>query len=104
MSASKMANQAMARKLQTKQAIDISKCLRTAGGDYVLDRFVDDRDYCDAAQEAWVWSIGKLLEPAETTMANGDVIILPAGTFLAALTDRHYSAGRSQIVECVWLR
>lgn len=99
-----MRNRAMADKLKARKAIDISKCRRTAGGDYLLLCFMDDVDYCDAAQEAWVWSIGKLLEPMDTTLANGDHITLPAGTYLASLSNRHYSAGESQIIECVWLR
>jgi hypothetical protein len=99
-----MRNQAMARKLKAGKAIDISSRPRTKRGDYVLAGFTDDVDYCDATQEAWVWSIGKLLEPVETTMMNGDVVILPAGTILASLDSNHYSAGQSQIIECVWLR
>lgn len=97
-------NRAMADKLRAGTAIDISKCRRTGGGDYILVSFEFDIDYCDAAQEAWVWSIGKLLEPVDTVMANGDLQTLPAGTFLAALSSKHYSAGANQIVECVWLR
>lgn len=99
-----MRNQSMLRALKARKCIDISKCERTQGGDYVLERFVDGKDYCDAAQEAWVWSIGKLLEPVETIMANGDLRTLPAGTHLARLDSNHYSAGESQVVECVWLR
>lgn len=99
-----MRNQAMARKLAKRECLDISRCERTAGGDYLLEVFRDEVDYCDAAQEAWVWSIGKLLEPADTVMANGDMRTLPAGTFLASLSSRHYSAGESQVIECVWLR
>lgn len=99
-----MRNQAMARKLKSGKAIDIASRPRTKRGDYVLDGFNDGFDYCDSMQEAWVWSIGKLLEPMETTMLNGDVVILPADTFLASLDSNHYSAGASQIIECVWLR
>jgi hypothetical protein len=99
-----MGNRRMAEKLKARQAINVSECRRTAGGDYILERFVDGLDYCDAAQEAWVWSIGKLLEPMETTLANGDQVTLAAGTYLASTSNRHYSAGESQIIECVWLR
>lgn len=99
-----MNNQAMARSLAAGHAIDISKCRRTAGGDYVLEQFVEEFDYCDAAQEAWVWSIGKLLEDADTVMQNGDRVVLPAGTFIASLSNKFYTAGKSHIIECVWLR
>lgn len=99
-----LCNRAMARKLEKGEAIDISACARTKGGDYVLERFKDDVDYCDAAQEAWVWSIGQLLEPVDTEMANGDRRELPTGTYLARLDSAHYSAEESQVVKCVWLR
>jgi hypothetical protein len=99
-----MRNQAMYRKLKARKAIDISDCARTKGGDYVLERFKEDVDYCDAAQEAWVWSIGRLLEPVDTEMTNGDRRTLPIGTYLARLDSAHYTAEESQVVKCVFLR
>ncbi|HEY1900753.1 MAG TPA: hypothetical protein VGG49_13275 [Steroidobacteraceae bacterium] len=100
-----MNNKAMERKLQDGNAIDIAGCERTSVGDYVLDRlFKDDIDYCDAAREEWVWSIGKTLVPLPAVMADGTRRVLPPGTFLASMSARHYSAGESEVTECVWLR
>lgn len=99
-----MRNQAMARKLSARKCIDVSGCRRTAAGDYILERFNDNRDYCDASTEDWIWSIGKLLRPLPSVMADGSRETLPIGTFLASTSSRHYSAGESESIECVWLR
>lgn len=101
---SHLRNRPMSEGLKKGTILDISTRPRTQGGDYVLAGFQDGKDYCDAAQEAWVWSIGKLLEDTDTVMANGDKVILPAGTYLAALNTRFYSEGKSLVHECVWLR
>lgn len=53
-----MLNKAMARKLRRGEAVDISNCPTTKEGYYILDDFFEDKDYCDAAKEAWIWSIG----------------------------------------------
>lgn len=99
-----MMNRAMEEKLAKQEAIDVSDYERTWGGIYVLPEYVDGVDYCDAVQEAWVWSIGKLLVPEEKLMADHSLRILPAGTILASLDSRFYSAGESKTVECLWLR
>lgn len=99
-----MNNRAMERKLQKREAIDVSKCERTSTGDYVLPLFTDDVDYCDAVTESWVWSIGELLRPLPSVMADGSRRTLPAGTFLAALDGRHYTAEQSETIKCRWLR
>lgn len=97
-------NQAMARSLRAGQCINVSECRRTAAGDYILERFEDGQDYCDASSESWIWSIGKLLRPLPSVMADGSRETLPVGTFLASTSGRHYSAGDSEVIECVWLR
>ena len=45
-------------RLTLGDAIDLSKCPRE-GEYYILDSFVDDKDYCNAATEGWIWSIGE---------------------------------------------
>lgn len=98
-------NRAMERKLKAHRAIDVSGCERTATGDYLLREFVDGVDYCDAQSEEWIWSIGKLLRPLPSVMANNERRELPAGAFLASLTARYYSPDcESDTIECVWLR
>lgn len=99
-----MRNQAMQRKLNSHKCVDISNCRRTTTGDYLLETFVENVDYCDAVQEAWVWSIGKTLAPLPSVMADGTRETLPAGTFLASLSDKFYSMGESKTIECVFLR
>src|SRR5437660_9056484 len=99
-----MNNKAMQRKLRSGECVDISTCRRTATGDYVLERFVMDLDYCDAKAEAWIWSVGRLLRPLPSVMADGTRVTLPAGTYLASTSSRWYSAGVSEVAECVFLR
>jgi hypothetical protein len=99
-----MINLAMQRKLRAREAIDVSGCRRTATGDYILKEFRYDTDYCDAKTEDWIWSVGKVLKPLPSVMADGSRETLPAGTFLASTSARHYSAGESDVIECVWLR
>lgn len=103
-----MRNQAMQRKLDERKCLDVSSARRTVGGDYVLDaawgKFLDGVDYCDAKTESWIWSIGKLLRPLPSVMADGSRETLPLGTLLASTTPRHYTAGESKVIECVFLR
>lgn len=82
-----MANKAMQRKIEDGDAIDISGFERTANGEYKIpeDIFDQELDYCNAATEEWVWSIGK----------NKD------GVILAAMDARFY---QSDDHECLWLR
>lgn len=54
----KMTNRRMAEKIVSGEAIDISNCKRDDRY-YVLPEFFEDVDYCDAAHEWWVWSIGR---------------------------------------------
>jgi hypothetical protein len=53
-----LVNKAMARKLRKGEAVDISNYPTTKEGYYMLDDFFEDKDYCDAAKEQWIWSIG----------------------------------------------
>jgi hypothetical protein len=53
-----MANLRMAEKLTAGEAIDVSRH-RQEDGTYLLPDFVEDTDYCDAATERWIWSIGR---------------------------------------------
>lgn len=62
----KMKNRRMAEKLLSGKAIDLSGAPRDADGDYILrdehgngPGFIEDKDYCDARTERWVWSIGQ---------------------------------------------
>lgn len=57
-----MQNKAMRHKIMDGEAIDISGCQRTKDGDYILKEFVENKDYCNAKTEQWMWSIGKHLE------------------------------------------
>jgi hypothetical protein len=54
-----MRNRRMAEKLEQGDAIDVSGCERTPAGEYILARFAEDTDYCDARTEEWIWSIGR---------------------------------------------
>lgn len=99
-----MPNMAMQRKLKAGRAVDISDRPRTATGDYLLASFEEGKDYCDARAQSWVWSIGKLLRPLPSVMADGSRITLPAGSYLASLTSRYYNPEESQTIECVFVR
>jgi hypothetical protein len=82
-----MRNQGMARKLADREAVDVSKCERDENGDYVMKSApVFGMDYCDAADEAWIWSIGKRKTD---------------GTILASRTTRFY---QHPDFECLWAR
>ena len=87
----RMANIAMERDIVTGRAIDLSqyKEASDAGGSiYRLPPgvFNDNKDYCDASTEQWVWSIGKHRH---------------SGEVLAALDSRFY---QNEDYECLWLR
>lgn len=101
-----MRNQAMARKLARRLLVDVSGFRRTATGDYVLPAgtFDEDKDYADTSSEKWVWSVGKVLRPLPSVMADGSRETLEPGTYLASLDGRHYTMGKSTTIECVWLR
>jgi hypothetical protein len=100
-----MQNQAMRRKLDAGKAIDLARCMRTAAGDYILEKFVKDRDYCDAQLETWIWSIAKLTRPLPSVMADGTRRTLEPGTYLASNQSRFYHGSETTTAyECVWLR
>lgn len=80
-----MKNQAMKRKLDKHEAVDVGPFPRE-GDYYRLDAFADDIDYCDATLEAWIWSIGRRLRD---------------GMILASLQNDLY---QNPEFECLWLR
>lgn len=80
-----MINQAMKEKLDSAEAVDVSECNRE-GSYYVLSKFRQDRDYCDAKTESWIWSIGR---------RHRD------GVILASLQSDLY---QNPDFECLWLR
>lgn len=56
-----MTNLAMQRKLDSGEALDVNnEGVELLGwpGHWILQRFVDNKDYCDSKREAWIWSIG----------------------------------------------
>ncbi len=104
-----MVNQAMKRKLDSGDALDISTYPRTAEGDYVLTDAVGyqaehgDTDLCDARLETWVWSVGKSQADGYVTMADGTQRMLPGGTYVASPSAKFYQA-ENLGWRCVWLR
>jgi hypothetical protein len=80
-----MTNQRMKEKLKAGEAIDVSECPRL-GPYYVLRKFVTDKDYCDAKDQAWIWSIGRRFHD---------------GLILASRKGDLY---QNQNFECLWLR
>lgn len=96
-----MQNQAMRRKLQKNEAVDVSKCERTITGDYILPTFQSDKDYCNAETEQWIWSVGCLTVDLPSVMFNGERRTLSKGTYLAAESAKWY---QNSVCECVWLR
>lgn len=88
-----MLNLAMARKLAAGEALDVRAIGHPVAGQpglYVLDRFADGKDYCDADTEEWIWSIGRSLGPGE-----------PRGVIYAATDGQFY---QNPTFECLWLR
>ena len=53
-----MINRRMAEKIEQGEAVDVRNCAKE-GRYYRLPEFVDDVDYCDGANEWWIWSIGR---------------------------------------------
>jgi len=80
-----MRNRRMAEKLRAGEAVDVSPFPRE-GSYYVLDAFAEDIDYCDAALEIWIWSIGR-------RRADG-VILASRSAYLY----------QNANFECLWLR
>lgn len=85
-SLAKLRNRSMAEKLKAGEAIDVSKHRIMGTGRYVLPEFVEDVDYCDAEEEAWIWSIGREL-------ATGQII-----------ASRQPDLYQNQLFECLFLR
>jgi len=89
-----MTNQAMRRKLERGEAVDVEKLLALDPvppgaiyrGTYRLDRFVDDVDYFVGSTERWIWSIGRRFSD---------------GAIFAALDSRFY---QNPEFHCLWLR
>lgn len=81
-----MTNLRMQSKLRSGDAIDVSGCERTPEGDYVLKEFVEDKDYCNAKTEQWMWSIGRELA---------------TGRIIASESNKLY---QNPAYECLWLR
>jgi hypothetical protein len=68
-----LANRAMARKLSSGEAVDVS-AHRTQVGTYELpaDLAFEDLDLCDAKRELWIWSVGRERTTARRTFAATD--------------------------------
>jgi len=81
-----MKNKAMEHKLATGEAIDVSEFPRATSGEYVLDSFVPNTDYCNAVTEEWIISIG---------------IHIETGQIFASTTDKFYKAAGYQ---CLYLK
>jgi hypothetical protein len=82
-----MKNLRMREKLDLGECLDVNKIGHSIGaGLFVLDTYQDGVDYCDAASDAWIWSIGKHV----TT-----------GVIMAAIDSRFY---QNPQYECLWLR
>lgn len=68
-----MRNKNMAEKLSTHYALSVlDEGEAIGGGLYKLQRFVEDRDYCDPQQEEWIWSIGR-------NVTTGEIIASTSG-------------------------
>lgn len=85
-----MHNQTMQRKLKSGDCVDVNTVgTKREDGLFQLREFnrEADVDYCDAATERWIWSIGQHRETGEV---------------LASLDARFYPS--TPEFECVWLR
>ncbi len=89
-----MKNQAMKRKLESGEALDVETLLALdpipPGGIYRgafrLDRFVEGADYFVGSTEQWIWSIGRRMSD---------------GAIFAALDSRFY---QNPEFHCLFLR
>src|SRR5690625_61798 len=105
-----MTNKRMREKLASGEAVDLSGCERSTGGEYLLGQvsvadlarvendhevlrlaerdtlFEEGKDYCNAAAEAWIWSVGVHRE---------------AGQVWASHRSNKY---RNPAFFCIWLR
>lgn len=62
-----MLNKAMEEKINSGDCIDVSQYPRSKDGYWILPSFdtEDDKDYCYARNEAWIWSIGRRYDTGE---------------------------------------
>jgi hypothetical protein len=82
-----MNNLRMREKLDLGECLDVNKIGHAIGnGRFVLDRYEDGVDYCDAATEQWIWSIGRRVLD---------------GVIVAAIDTSMYL---NPAYECIWLR
>lgn len=82
-----MTNQAMQRKLDRDECLDVlEEGEEISPGVYLLRGFTEGVDYCDAEKEAWIWSIGRNLKTGE----------IHASTSAQFYQNPEY--------ECLWLR
>lgn len=66
-----MLNQAMQRALNEGSCLDVMVIGEEIGpGLYSLREFTEGKDYCDADQEAWIWSIGRNRKTGEIQAAT----------------------------------
>lgn len=80
-----MNNKAMERKIQNGECIDLS-VYPNDGKHYIITRFIEDVDYCDAKNETWMWSVGRRIS---------DNVLIASTT-----TDLY----QNPEYECLWLR
>lgn len=87
MSHEKVQNRPMREGLQKGTTVDVSRWLQE-DGTYVIphDDYDDGKDYCNAGEEAWIWSIGRCRA---------------TGVIRAAHDARYY---QNPDYECLWLR
>lgn len=105
-----MTNRRMQKKLALGEAVDVSGCTCSASGEYLLGRidvrdfagarsdhdvlrlagqgtiFTERKDYCNAAVEAWIWSIGVHRETGQVWASH--------------CTNKY----RNPVFVCIWLR
>lgn len=83
-----MLNIRMEEMLAKGECLDVGELGRPNedASEYVLDGYVDNRDYCERQTERWIWSIGK-------SHATGEI--------RAAFDARFYE---NPEYECLWLR
>ena len=98
-----MSNLRMQEKLLAGEALDVSSRPVTADGDYLLDDFVEDVDYCDSKKESWIWSIGRAMGDAAVKMPDGTTQILRKGSVMASTSGKFYQAEQAGW-ECLFLR
>jgi hypothetical protein len=96
-----MMNKRMQKKLDRHEAVDVSSCPRTKDGDFLLENFTDDVDYCDSFEEVWIWSIGRAEGDSAVEMRDGTTQILKRGAVLASTSGKFYQAPGW---ECLFLR